>query len=236
MAAIIINLSGQEDLSSGWKTYYLHISTKIGDYYKIGRCTGSVTKRYSKESKEIVIEILNIWIQKSENAAIAHEARLFRENVGDMPYIGRCGPLKHGGNTEIYSHDVLGGESPPVSYIACMHSMVHGKLYAKAYPYENPKDAYSFLYGQVRYMDYSFGPEELGEGCYLQVPSLSHEKSVVLATEEMLIAILENGYQGIPKKHAKDALERQIQIDNWSDYSEMIFEGREFTGKNGDWV
>lgn len=236
MAEIISNLSGQEDSNAGWKTYYLHITTKEGDFYKIGCCTGSVAKRYSKESKDVVIEILKLWIHKSEDAAIIHENRLLKDNRGDMPFIGRCGPLRHGGNTETYSHNVLGGESPPVSYIVRMHSMKYGRLYAKAYPYENPRDPYSFLHGQVKYMDYSFGPEEVDEGGYLQVPALSHEKSVTIATEEMLMAIVERGYQGIPKRHAKDALEGQIRIYCWSDYSRMLFEGKEFSGRNGDWV
>ncbi|ONN67805.1 hypothetical protein BTM36_04540 [Herbaspirillum sp. VT-16-41] len=90
--------------------------------------------------------------------------------------------------------------------------------------------------GTVKYMEYSFEPEELGEGAFLQVPTLSHEKSVTLATAALLDAVLEKGYQGLSKKHALDALERFIVISSWSDYSKMVFEGKEFSGKNGDWV
>ncbi len=237
MAATIFNVSDVEDADSGYKTYYIRITTDDGVYYKIGRCAGSVKKRYSKEPSDTTIEILKLWEHKTEDKAISHEERLLKSNPGDMPFIGKCGPLTKGGNTETYSHDVMGGGPPPFSYIARMYSMRETRLHAVAYPSNNPRDPYMHLHGKVRYMDYSFGPEDTDEGSYLQVPTLSHPKSVSLATEEFLTAILEHGYTGMSKKHAKDALDRYILVFDWADYSKMDFEGSEFkVGKYETWV
>lgn len=237
MAATILNVSGVEDLDAGYKTYYIRITTDDGVYFKIGRCAGSVKKRYLKEPSDTTIEILKLWVHKTEDKAMSHEERLLKSNPGDRPFIGKCGPLTKGGNTETYSHDVIGGEKPPFNYIVRMYSMRQMRLHAVAYPSNNPRNPYMHLHGTVRYMDYSFGPEDTIEGSYLQVPSLSHPKSVTIATEEFLTAILERGYTGMQKKHAKDALDRYIIVYDWADYSKMSFEAPEFkVGRYDDWV
>lgn len=109
--ANIENISETEDSSNGWKVYYLKILADGDEFYKIGVCKGSVKKRFSKEPNETVIKILKIWPHDSESKAYQHESKLFKDYPGDRPYIGRCGPLKFGGNTETYSHDVIGGQS-----------------------------------------------------------------------------------------------------------------------------
>jgi hypothetical protein len=121
-----------------------------------------------------------------------------------------------------------------------MHSLRGGRLHAIGYSDVNPKSAYEYLHGEVRYMDYSFGPAEIDEGPYLQVPRLSHRKTVTIATSEFLEDLLREdcpARKDFPKSCATDALGRYIIVSDWTDYSNMVFDGFRFTvGPWDDWV
>lgn len=240
MAAIVENVSGVEDAAEGWKTYYLRVHADHNVFYKIGVCKGRVSKRYSKESAETRIEILKIWPQESEEAALRYEDVLFKIHSGDRPFVGRCGPFKHGGNTETYSHDVIGGEPPPHNYIVRIYRLHGVRLHTIGYSGANPRSNYEHLHGEVKYMDYSFGPEDVDEGPYLQVPYLSHSTTVTIATRDFLENLLEDhcpSRRDFPKKLAADALKRYIVVSDWTDYSAMEFEGSPFhVDKWDDWV
>lgn len=126
MAPVITNSSPLSDDDQFWKTYYLRVSADGGIFYKIGRCKGSVKRRYRQEPPDTEIEILQLWPHKTETAAIRHEEKLFRTHKGDRPFIGRCGPFRFGGNTETYSHDVIGGKPPPSFYIVRIYRKLPG--------------------------------------------------------------------------------------------------------------
>jgi hypothetical protein len=232
--ATVTNISNVEDIDHGWKTYYLRVEVGGNVFFKIGVCKGAVSKRYAKEPKDTHLQILKIWGHLSEAAAYAYEERLFKEFPGDRPYIGRCGPFTKGGNTETYSHNVLEGEPPPHRYVVRMCSLEHMDLHTYGYSARNPKQLYAHLSGEVKYMDYSFGPE----GSYLQVPLLSSQDAVVLATWDYLQDHID-GFSAT--KHsanwAQNALLTGVAVNAWSDYSKMRFEGGGFhVGPYDVWV
>lgn len=240
MAPKIVNSSGQDDAQEGWKSYYLRVQADGGKFYKIGICKGSVKKRYSREPTETEIEILKIWPHAKESVAVRHEQQLFKTYPGDRPFIGRCGPFRYGGNTETFSHDVIGGERGPHSFVARMYSMRHGILHTTGYSGTNPRARYSHLYGTVRYMDYLFGPKDVGEGEFYQIPALSAPDRIVIATERYLEHMLEHTTPSdriFPKRLAQDALQNPILVRWWTDYDLMRFEGRPFkVDRWTDWV
>lgn len=239
MAATVENLSDGIDAQDVWKTYYVCIRVDGDLHYKFGTCKGTIKRRYAKEPAKTEVQILKIWHHPTEQAAFLHKEQLFEEFPGDRPYIGRCGPLVHGGNTDTYSHDVMGGESAPHTYIVRLYSLQEGCLHTLGYSGFNPRKKYHLLYGTVKYMEYSFGPEESVEGPYLQVPQLSSEDSVTIATANYLEDLSEGQVytRGFPKKWAFDALERYITIRYWSDYCHMEFEGAPFKpNRYADWV
>lgn len=223
MSAKLTNLSGVEDSPDGWHTYYIRITVDGRRHYKLGMCKGLVRKRYSKEPSTTAIDLLKLWIHESEQQALAHESQLFKQYPGDQPYIGRCGPLRHGGNTETYSHDVVAGEPPPHRYTVMMLSDEHIPLYTYGYSGANPKEPYRHLYGEVKYMDYSFGPED----SYLQVPHLSHPDAVTLATYDYLVNQVEH-YRARRAQFLADKFQSAINyclfVSKWTDHSRMRFE------------
>lgn len=229
----IENLSGTVDRPDVFHTYYLRIATADGVFHKFGYCKGTVAHRYRKEPKGASITVLALWPHASEAAALRHEEKLVKTYPGLRPYIGQCGPLIHGGNTEVYCHDVMGQEPPPPSYIVRMVSCRYDAIYSHGYPARNPRASFRHLEGTVRYMDYAFGPKEVpNEGSYLQVPLASHEESVTLATEGYIDAVLDGSRlarPGVSKKALADARERYIPVSSWDDYASMEFEGRPFS-------
>lgn len=236
----IVNSSDQEDGREGWKSYYLRVRADGGTFYKIGICKGSVKNRYSKEPSDTEIDILKIWPHPKESAAFRHEVQLFKTYLGDRPFIGRCGPFRHGGNTETFSHDVIGGERGPHSFVVKMYSVSSGILHTTGYSRENPRARYWHLYGTVRYMDYLWGPKDTGEGDFYQIPALSAPDRVVIATESYLEHMLEvttPANRSFPKRLAVDALNNPILVRSWTDYDRMRFEGRPFkVDRWTDWV
>lgn len=225
--ATVENLANLEDSADAWKTYYIRIVVLGRVFYKIGRCKGSVQYRFRQEPKETLIQIIRIWSHKSEALSCKHEAQLEKEGNGFRPYIGRCGPLIHGGNTEVYPYDLMGGESSPINYIASMHSKRHGVLYTRALADSECIDCYRYLEGEVRYMDYAFGPNDVEEGAYLQVPLVSNQMIVTVATEGQLEQYASSYGRSKERKWAKDALDRYVVVSSWSDYYSFSFEGPE---------
>ena len=235
--ATVENLTDLEDDSDGWKTYYIRIVVLGCIFYKIGRCKGSVKNRFHQEPRDTLIQIIRIWQHKSEALSCKHEAKLEKEGNGFRPYIGRCGPLVHGGNTEVYPYDLMGGESPPINYIARMHSNRYGELHTRALVDSECIDSYRYLEGEVRYMDYAFGPKDAGEGAYLQVPLASNRKIVTVATEEQLEQYVSSSGRSKERKWAEDALDRYVMVSSWSDYHDFSFEGPESkVPRYAEWV
>lgn len=113
--AKVTNLSGQEDVAGVPKTYYLRIKAFGRDFYKFGHTGQRIADRFKKEPLACEIEIVDLWLHKTLTQALVLEARLDRKyrKAGFLPYIGKVGPLRGGGNTEVYTHDVLGGEPAP---------------------------------------------------------------------------------------------------------------------------
>ena len=150
MARKFRNMSGEEDPLSGYKTYYLRILADDAVFYKFGRCAGSIKQRFSKERPDLEIEVLRMWHHKSHRSAEKHEIHLFESFPGDRPYIGRCGPFRFGGNTETFSHDVMGGEPAPHSYWVRMYSERQGCVHTRAYSGSDPRTPYRHLIGKFR--------------------------------------------------------------------------------------
>ncbi|WP_273728797.1 hypothetical protein [Brucella gallinifaecis] len=231
MAPVIIKSEDIDDDSKSWKTYYLKVTYQNEIFYKIGVCKGSVKQRYKKESADLLIEILKLWKFDTESAAYKHEGLLFKQYPGDRPYYGKCGPFYFGGNTETYSHDVMNDEKPPLSFEAKLYSLSEIERIVIGYPDRNPLLSFKHLYGTVNYMETMWGPPQIDEGVYLQVPTLSSSKKVVLATVDYLedrILPERSSSRIFPKRDARDALERSITVRSWSDYSDMKFEGLGF--------
>lgn len=227
----IVNPFDEVDRTSEFKTYYIRLENEDGVFFKIGRCKGRFSKRFNKESSDLEIEVKSLWGHKTEEQAERHERRLFRENPGDMPYVGRCGPLEFGGNLEVYSHDVMAGEPAPKSYLVRVLTMASSPRYAIGYCDVNPRALYADLVGVVAYMDYALGPPEVHEGRYIQVPHMSARESVTIATEAFLDDALSE-WAGERKKSALEAyryaLEAGCTVHDWSDYRLMKFRGMPF--------
>ena len=244
--ATIINLSGVDDTKEGYKTYYVRIIYDDVAYYKIGKCKGCVTRRFAREPDTTIIEILNIWNHTTENKAFTHEHKMLEKDFkhGDRPFFGRCGPLtkKTMGNTEVFSHDVLNGEPAPFTYLVRIFYENMVTTYTTGYADNNPKEPWSWLYGEVRYMDFAFGPQDHDQGLIYQVPLLSHENTVTLATHDYLHdSHPDSNYfpskiysRPLTKKIAHHALDQSIIIYDWKDYYKMDFEGKEF--KKPSWA
>lgn len=230
--ATIINNSGVEQNSKGFHTYYIKIEKDGATYYKLGYATGTIKKRYGKEPPEVRITILKLWVHTTENKMWAHEAKLFKQYKGDRPFIGRCSPLLFAkGSTEVYSHDVMGGEPPPHSFVVRIYSLSDICLHTVGYSGFNPRSQFSHLCGQVPYMNYLWGPVDIGEGDYYQIPQLSAKERVVIATESFLTNRVDEctpSERWFPKKWAVEALSQPIIVRSWSDHVLMNFEGTPF--------
>lgn len=232
--ATINNLSGVEDAESP-KVYYIQIRVDDGVFWKLGTSIRSVRRRFASEPRETEIDILKIWNYPTKEKAVEAEYRLRRKIKGDLPYLGRCGPLINGGNAETYCHDALNGTAAPESYWVKIFTM---KSYTceVAYTGFNPRERYGHLFGEVRYMDYLYGPGESGEGHFFQVPTLSSRTHVVIASDQYLYAMIERGghtEKRIKKHDAQDALRRYIVIKYWgADYMKMQFLGSGFSLRN----
>lgn len=111
----ITNDSGVDDAPSGWRTYYVEITVAGCSYYKVGHTNRSVARRFAEEPEACSVRILNIWPHTTEAKCLGHEERLLRTK-GDRPFIGKMGPLSRGGNTEVYTHDVLNGAPGPETF------------------------------------------------------------------------------------------------------------------------
>jgi hypothetical protein len=227
------NLSDCEDVNSGFKTYYIRIEAHGATFFKFGKCTGSVKKRYSREATDVRIDVLQIWSHHSMEAAERHEVQLHRKHKGNRPFIGRCGPFKNGGNTECYSHDVLAGSPPPETYIARLFSVATGVgVDVEAFCDFDPRIPYYHLIGEVGYMNLVIGPGGHEEGGFVQVAELSSSKTVVLATRDFLNSIIIIGYsnpmKGFTKRVAMNAIESGISVSKFSDWKHMSFKGNGF--------
>ena len=239
MAPIVKNCSSLEDDNVGWKTYYLRILYNSEWFYKIGRCKGSVRARFSKEANDLIIEILQIWKHSTASDCEAHEYDLFSKNTGDRPYFGKCGPLSFGGNTEVFSHDVMRGEPSPKSFIAKMLTNSRYGLLVRGYPDRNPLLSFRHLIGQYRYMDTMLGPPDIDEGVFLQVPTLSAPGHVVIATVDWLESLASGKFavhRSFTRKLASETLELSITVRFWEDYKNMRFWGKGFrVSRFDDW-
>lgn len=214
-----INESGIDDNDTGWKTYYVKFSIDGDkDFYKFGKCQGAVKKRFQREKEILRLSVQKIWQHNTEDDALRHEESLFRKHKGDRPFIGSLGPLKHGGNTEVYSHDVFGDQEPPETYIAKLWSIEsYGEL-KLVYADWNPQEEFVHLCKfPLKHFD---GPEDIGEGKWYLVPTLSTSERVALATSDFLEKI-QNGslHMGrlFTKKHAADAITNSIIVCGWYD-------------------
>jgi hypothetical protein len=116
MTAEIINVSGEPDIDGEPKTYDLQIDREGYTYWKLGRTVKSLARRFAREPNTTLITVRQIWRHNTERQAENHEVKLFRRHKGDMPFIGKMGPLIGGGNTEVYSHDVARGEPSPKTF------------------------------------------------------------------------------------------------------------------------
>jgi hypothetical protein len=232
--ATVNNVSGEDDANTP-KVYYIRIMANGGTFWKLGKCSASVRQRFSSEPRTTIIDILKIWNYGTSEQARKAEDKLRKKLSGDLPYLGQCGPFKHGGNAETYSHDVLNGQPAPEHYWV---KILTKKMFTfeVAYKQENPRARYEHLLGQVRYMDYLYGPIDAGEGHFFQVPYLSSSSHVVIASDEYLYAMLSRGgdvKKQIKKFDAEDALRRYIVVKNWrDDYPKMQFLGRGFSLRN----
>lgn len=221
MGAVCTSALGIEASSSSWKTYYVCLTLDGRKHFKFGVCHGKVADRFRREPESLHVQVLRVWEHPNASAAYSHEELLFREHLGDRPYIGRCGPLTKGGNGETYSHDVLGGEPPPKRFTVQMLSEDDFTLYTYGYADRNPKEPYRHLHGKVKYMDYSFGPE--GQS-YFQVPGLSHPDTVTLCDGWHLQKYLELECKpSYMREIFREAARDGIRITQWTDYSKMRF-------------
>lgn len=232
--ATILNSSGVSDHDEP-KVYYIRLTVDGVWYWKLGMCSQSLRKRFSGEPRSTFIEILKLWPKETAEKAKVAEAKLRAKLKGDLPFLGRCGPLKRGGNAETYSHDALNGAPCPDRYFVKMFTT---RMYTVevAYINHNPRALFSHLHGEVRYMDYLFGPKDAGEGHFFQVPLLSSRSHVVVATDEYLYAMLERRTdieKKISRLAAEDALKRYIIVKTWKeDYPRMVFLGTGFSLRN----
>lgn len=232
--ATVNNLSGFEDNELP-KVYYIRIRVDGGVFWKLGTSTRSVRKRFASESRETEIDILKIWSYPTKEKAREAEYKLRGKIKGDLPYLGRCGPLIKGGNAETYCHDALNGAAPPDSYWVKIFT-TKSIICEVAYTGFNPRERYKHLYGKVRYMDYLYGPGESGEGHFFQIPTLSSRTHVVIASDQYLYAMTERGghiEKKIKKQDAQDALRRYIVVKDWNaDFLKMQFLGSGFSLRN----
>lgn len=234
--ATIINLSNVEDAKDTFKTYYVRIIFEGRKYYKIGKCNGSITRRFSREPEATIIEILHIWLHQTSEKAENHERKLFRQyKHGDLPFRFDVGPLskngKSHGNTEVFSHDVIGGESAPFSFKVRIFYNEYEESYARVYPDGDPRKPWEDrAWGP--WLERSLYPQNNYEGSLYQIPLLSTKAAVTLATYDCLNSLIENNhfYAPLTKRVVLDAFEREIIITSWSDYWMMDFESsRGFT-------
>ena len=89
------------------KLYYIAVATDDDEtLYKIGITNDSVDTRFRKGADLERIRIVKIWRYAIGWAAAEREAEILRQYAGDKYY----GPdiLKSGGNSELFTHDVLG--------------------------------------------------------------------------------------------------------------------------------
>lgn len=122
MTATIENISGEPDIDGEPKTYDILIEHKGHRYFKFGMTSQALRRRFASEPAETLITIRRIWRHKTVQKAEIHERRLFRTHKGDLPFIGKMGPLVKGGNTEVFSHDVMNGEAAPHTFKVVLYS------------------------------------------------------------------------------------------------------------------
>ncbi|HHX2504950.1 TPA: hypothetical protein ACU8BO_000260 [Neisseria subflava] len=241
--ATIINLSGIEDAKDTYKTYYVRIIFEGRNYYKIGKCNGSIARRFGREPITTIIEIIHIWLHSSSEKAERHEDKLFRQyKHGDLPFMFNCGPLtrynRSQGNTEVFSHDVIGGEPAPFFFKARIFYRDENTCYARVYPDGDPRQPWSEHINDY-WLQRSLYPQDQYEGSIYQIPLLSTKTAVTLATSWCLEDLVENKLFSAPltKRVVLDALEREIIIKEWSDYWIMDFDSsRGFTIPGDIWI
>ena len=222
LGAVCTSAPRVEAGSPGWKTYYVCLTLEGRKHFKIGVCHGKVANRFRREPDALHVEVLRVWEHPTQGAAHLHEEILFRENVGDRPYFGRCGPLTKGGNGETFSHDVLGGEPPPQKFLVRMLDSDAMTQYTYGYADRNPKEPYRHLHGEVEYMRYAFG---VGEWGMYQVPGLSHPDSVTLCDGHYFQQYLDVDCKASYMRDIfLEAVRASIRVVNWSDYSKMKFQ------------
>lgn len=240
--ATVINLSGVDDAKNTFKTYYIRIIFEGRTYYKIGKCNGSVARRFGREPETTIIEIIHIWVHANSDKAERHEAKLFRQyKHGDLPFNYDAGPLtKYGrsqGNTEVFSHDVIGGEPAPFWFKVRIFYNEGPEGYTRAYPDGDPRKPWE---GRVDgdWLDRFLYPQNHYEGSLYQIPLLSTKTAVTLATYECLDNRIENKlfYAPLTKRVVLDAIEREIIITDWSDYWIMDFESSRGFTNPGIWI
>lgn len=209
--ATVINQSGKEDAKGVYKTYYLRILHKGRFFWKIGQTVNRIQDRFKKEPPECEIVIVDLWHHTTALKCDNHEAKLFKlYKSGALPYIGKTGPLRGGGNTEVFCHDVMGGEAPPerVQVVAWNEDGWQDRyeFFADFDPYELFPTGFAWL---QRY----YAPPTLS---YL-VPNESSEKRIVVADCALVQSIDDGtGWNNIIKKKSiKAALEASFIVTDY---------------------
>lgn len=146
---MIINESGEPDVDTEPKTYDIEIEHEGELYWKLGMTCQSLAKRFKANPPSVTITIRQIWRHRTEAQAVRHEQSLFRKYKGDMPFIGKMGPLLRGGNTEVFSHDVVRGEPPPKTFDAFVFNDLGWRDKYKCYVEYDPYSRWETQYGWV---------------------------------------------------------------------------------------
>jgi hypothetical protein len=227
--ATVTNLSGVEDADGVPKTYYLRIRAFGRTFYKIGLTERSIARRFCKEPATCVIEILRLWHHKTLLKAEAHEARLFRENKHVWkPYIGRVGPLRGGGNTEVFIYDVLGGEAQPTMMNVWCFDREGWKEEHAIYTDVDPYRCFSF---KPRWVQRYYAPQTLS----LLLPRESREDRIAVADFIMLEGAIKGTHRSnLPHKSVVAALDGGYIVNDYMSLAKTVREAVRKLRSDGD--
>jgi len=210
MVAEIINESGEPDVEGEHKTYDLLIEHDGTCYWKFGMTCKRIARRFAREPNTTRITIRQLWRHKTEAKASSHENGLFRRHKGDRPFIGKMGPLLGGGNTEVYSHDVVNGEAAPHTFKVVR---INPEGWRDTFLCYSDFDPYSRWETQYHWVAGLSGPDF---DAYLLTAKSDDRKITVCSTEYLEAVASGRGFTGMSRLAAEQALDEANWVFNYA--------------------
>jgi hypothetical protein len=220
VVATIVNLSGEPDIDGEPKTYDLEIEHEGERYWKLGLTCQTIAKRFRAEPRTTRIVVRQLWRHKTVVKAEAHEQKLFRLHKGDLPFIGKMGPLVKGGNTEVFSHDAVGGRAPPATFKAVVFG---SDGWSDTHVCHLDYDPYSRWETQYRWVPALVEPQELS----MVIETKSSLDTLVVCTVEHLEKIAEGRVSGpVSRTNAQRLLEQGRYVGTYSEAYRTLYNWR----------